>query len=51
MSSRLTGNIHFRSVDGNRVEHVPAPVEGEVGLVVLYDVLNRELHPKSPERI
>src|SRR5579864_3720478 len=37
----------FRSVDRHRVEHVPAPVEGEVGFVALYDVLNRELHPKS----
>jgi hypothetical protein len=51
MSSRLTGNIHFRSVDGNRVEHVPAPVEGEVGFVALYDVFNFEFHPKSPEQI
>ena len=41
----------FRSVDRHRVEHVPAAVEGEVGLVALYDVLNRELHLKSPERI
>jgi hypothetical protein len=41
----------FRSIDGHRVKHVAAPVEGEVGLVVLYDVLNLEFHPKSPERI
>jgi len=41
----------FRSIDGHRVEHVAAPVEGEVGLIALYDVLNLEFHPKSPERI
>ena len=32
------------SVDGHRVEHVPAPVEGEVSLVALYDLFNREKH-------
>jgi hypothetical protein len=38
-------------VDGNHVEHVPAPVEREVGFVALYDVFNFELHQKSPEQI
>ena len=38
-------------MDGNRVEHVPAPVEGEVGFVALYDIFNFEFDPKSPEQI
>ena len=36
----------FRSIDGHRVEHVSAPVKGEVSFVALYDVLDRELHPE-----